>query len=548
MLATNAFNAGAVRLDFSGTAQRHAPCQLTITPAALDFGTVPPGRGAVLGVKLENRGRDLCPVKNIRLRDDGGGVFRLPGGELDGVVMLPDDWFALQVAVSTPVTGGTFRGTLQIEQGDPANPLVLVPMQVSSQAACLVPTPRFVDFGVGRRDCPPQPRQVNYINACRQPITVSGVRLGPGTTDVEFTLRSAPSPIPFTLQPGDAFSAEVQYFAQVAGMNLSPLFVDSSDLSAPLLVPLVGESSKRVDKTDTFIQQDSTKVDVLFVVDNTASMVEELPRFIQALPAFVSTALDKNVDLRVAVTTTGINPESSQCPGGAEGGEAGRFFPVDGSRERIFTHRTSNLAARLQANAQVGQCASVEQGFEAVRRALSEPLVSSPDDPRTPQPNDGNAGFLRDEAALVVVFVGDEDDHSPDSVDTYVRFFQTRKGEFQPQRTTIYAIAPIGTACGTAGGAGTRYAEATARTGGEVLSVCAPDYTPLLRNVANKAFSPQDRFPLSELPDPGTVVVRVNGVPVSSGWRYDGATNTVVFSVSPAPGARVEVTYRRVCK
>ena len=44
-----------------------------------------------------------------------------------------------------------------------------------------------------------------------------------------------------------------------------------------------------------------------------------------------------------------------------------------------------------------------------------------------PLPNDGNAGFLRDEAALVVVFVGDEDDHSPDSVDTYVRFLQTRR-------------------------------------------------------------------------------------------------------------------------
>jgi hypothetical protein len=548
MLTTSAFNAGSVRLDFRGTAQRHAPCLLAITPAALNFGTVPPGRGAVLGVKLENRGRDLCPVKNIRLRDDGGGVFRLPGGELDGVVMYPNDSFAMLVAVNTPAPGGTFQGTLQIEQADPANPLVLVPMQADSRAACLVPTPRFVDFGVGRRDCPPQPRQVNYINACRQPITVSGVRLGPGTTDVEFALRSAPTPVPFTLQPGDAFSAEVGYFAQVAGMNASPLFVDSSDLPAPLLVPLLGESSKRVDKTDTFIQQDSTKVDVLFVVDNTASMVEEQPRFINALPAFVSTALDKRVNLRVAVTTTGITPESRQCPGGAEGGEAGRFFPVDGSRERIFSHATPSLAAKLQANAQVGQCASVEQGFEAVRRALSEPLVGSPDDPRTPLPNDGNAGFLRDEAALVVVFVGDEDDHSPDSVDTYVRFLQTRKGEFQPQRTTLYAIAPTGVACGTAGGAGTRYAEATARTGGEVLSVCASDYAPLLRNVATKAFSPQDRFPLSELPDPASVGVRVNGAPVSGGWRYDSPTNTVVFSVSPAPGARVEVTYRRACK
>ncbi len=546
-LTTNAFNAASVRLDFHGLAQRHAPCLLAITPMTVNFGTVPPKRGAVLGLKLENRGSDLCPVKNIRLRDDGGGVFLMPGGNLDGVIMPPDTFFTFQVAFKAPAAGGTFLGSVQIEQMDPANPLLLVPLRASSQSACLVPTPRYVDFGIGRRDCPPAPRQVNYINACASPITVSGVRLGPGTTDSEFSLRWAPRPLPITLRPGDAFSAEVAYFAQLDGMNLSPLFVDSSDLPQPLLVPLLGESSKLVNETDTFVQQDGSKVDVLFVVDNTASMVEEQPRFIRALPAFVNTALDKSVDLHVAVTTTGINPESNNCPGGAQGGEAGRLFPVDGSSERILTNQTPDLIARLQNNSQVGLCASVERGFEAVRRALSDPLVGGADDPRTPQPNDGNAGFLRDEAALVVVFVGDEDDHSPDSVATYVRFLQAKKGEFQPQRMTIYAIAPTADACPTAGGAGTRYAEAAIHTGGEVLSVCAPDYAPLLRDVANKAFSPQNRFPLSELPDPGTVAVRINGTPVAHGWSYDAATNSVVLAPSPAAGTKVEISYRRAC-
>ncbi len=547
MLTTNAFNAGSVRLDLRGRAERHEPCRLAITPSDLDFGTVAPRRGAVLGLKVENVGSDLCAVKNIRLRDDGGGVFRMPGGELDGLIMYRGNSFSFMVSFTAPPQGGSFLGSVQLEQADPANPLILVPLRANSQDTCLVPFPRFVDFGIGRRDCPSAPREVRYVNECRSPITVSDVRLGRGTTDVEFALRSAPSPLPRTIMPGESFTAEVEYFAQVTGMNLSPLYVDSSDLPEPLLVPLLGESSNRVDKTDTFVQQDGAKVDVLFVVDNTASMVEEQPRFINALPAFVSAALEKQVDLHVAVTTTGIHPESSMCPGGAAGGEAGRFFPVDNTRQRILTHQTPDLASKLQANAQVGQCASVEQGFEAVRRALSEPLVNGVDDPRTPLPNDGNRGFLRDEAALVVVFVGDEDDHSPDSVATYVRFFQSKKGEFQPQRMTIYAIAPTEAACSTAGGAGTRYAEAAARTGGEVVSVCSPDYAPLLRNVANKAFAPQDRFPLSELPIPGTVAVRVNGSPVSN-WTYDAASNSVVFSPGPASGAKVEISYRRACQ
>ncbi|HEX8819675.1 MAG TPA: hypothetical protein VF794_07135, partial [Archangium sp.] len=548
VMTTDVYSGTTTELDFTGLAEQHAPCQLVVTPTTVDFGTVVPGKGAVLGVKVSNLGTDLCPVKNIRLRDNGGGVFGMPGNELDGIIIYPGDWFSFMVSFQAPASGGSFTGMAQVEQADPANPVLLVPLVANSQAACLVASPRFVDWGVARPDCPPAPREVNYLNACRVPVTLSNMRIGAGTTDGEFTLQGAPT-MPMTLAPGEAVTVEVGYLAKVFGLNLSPLFVDSSDLPEPLLVPLIGESSRRVDKTDTFVQQDGSKVDVLFVVDNTASMVEEQPRIVSAMPAFADAALAKGVDMHVAVTTTGIEPISNACSGGARGGEAGRFFPVDNSRPRILSQRTPDLASVLQQNVSVGQCAVVEQGFEAVRRALSEPLVSSSDDPRSPERNDGNRGFLRDEAALVVVFMGDEDDHSPDSVDTYVRFLQTRKGEYQPQRMTIYAIAPTTAAgCPTSGGAGTRYAEAAARTGGEVLSVCASDYAPLLRSVANKAFSAQDRFPLSEQPDAGSISVLVDGVPMASGWTYDGATNSVVFAKAPAPGAKVKISYRRACR
>jgi hypothetical protein len=307
-----------------------------------------------------------------------------------------------------------------------------------------------------------------------------------------------------------------------------------------------------VEKTDLFVQQDVSKVDVLFVVDNTDSMAVEQTRLVDAVPTFVNTAAEKNVNLHVAVTTTGIQTQpqpnpADNCPGGALGGEAGRFFPADNSFNRLLNSGMPDLAAQLQRNVQVGKCAEVEEGFEAMRRALSRPLVDNVDDPRTSLPRDGNAGFLRDAAALVVLFVSDEDDHSPDAVETYVQWAQQLKGVNQPQRATFYAIAPPEDGCDTAGGAGTRYAEATARTGGEVVSVCAPDYRPLLRAVADKAFSAQTRFPLSEVPEPGTVVVTVDGAPVTTGWTYDGGTNSVVFANVPGPGAKIAISYRRSC-
>jgi hypothetical protein len=94
---------------------------------------------------------------------------------------------------------------------------------------------------------------------------------------------------------------------------------------------------------------------------------------------------------------------------------------------------------------------------------------------------------------------------------------------------------------------GTRYAEAVSRTGGQVMSSCEADYSPLLRTVASQAFSPQDRFPLSELPDAGTIAVSVDGVRQGSGWSYDAQTNSVVFTNVPQPGAKVQISYRRAC-
>jgi len=541
---TSAYS-GAFRVAVNGRARVSASCIVSLTPPALDFGTVPPTYGAVLGVKVRNQGTDVCAVKNIKLNADAGGAFSLPGGGIEGLILQPGDYFSFMVAFRAPPAGGPSSGVLQVQSADPNNPQFLVPLIANAQQSCVVAAPRFLDFGVARPDCPPPPGKVTLINGCATPAVITGIDIGPGTTDGEFAITAAP-PAPLTLQPGQTASVSVQYHALVGGLNLSPLFVSVTGLPAPYLVPLIGESSTRVDQIDRFTQQDASKVDVLFVVDNTSSMLEEQPKLVQGLPSFVSAALSKGVDLHVAVTTTGVDAANPACPGGAQGGEAGRFFPADNSNIRQMTNLTPNLSAELQQNAQVGLCAYVEEGLEAMRRALSDPLVSSADDPRTPLPSDGNLGFLREEAALAVVFVGDEDDNSPDDVGTYVRFLQSKKGLSQPQRAVIYAIAPTAQRCPTAGGVGTRYAEAAAKTGGAVLSACAPDYGPLLADVANKAFSPQARFPLSATPVQGSLAVTVNGVG-ASGWTYDAAGNSVVFNTAPAPGARIAVSYRRTC-
>jgi hypothetical protein len=65
--------------------------------------------------------------------------------------------------------------------------------------------------------------------------------------------------------------------------------------------------------------------------------------------------------------------------------------------------------------------------------------------------------------------------------------------------------------------------------------------------VANRAFSPQDRFPLSATPDVATLTVTINGALVTSGYSYDPATNQLVFSSQPPAGAHIEIRYRKAC-
>jgi len=248
----------------------------------------------------------------------------------------------------------------------------------------------------------------------------------------------------------------------------------------------------------------------------------------------------------VGVTTSGIDPTRQTCPGGAQGGEAGRLFPADNSRPRIFTNATPNLGQALQQAVQVGECAYEQQGLEAMRRALTTPLVDHADDPVTPLANDGNLGFYRQTASLAVVVVADNDDTSPDAVSTYVSFLQQLKGAGAAGRAALYAVVPSGEVCPTASGQGVRYGEAATQTGGAIESVCAPDLAPLLQDVVGRAFSAQTHFPLSATPDASGVTVTVNGTP-ATGWVYDPVSNTVIFAVPPPAGSTIKVTYTRGC-
>jgi hypothetical protein len=165
------------------------------------------------------------------------------------------------------------------------------------------------------------------------------------------------------------------------------------------------------------------KIDILFVIDDSGSMSEEqqnlasnFPRFAQAIDAFRN-ASGRALDYRLAVTTSGITHTmtlSSPTPPGfpfpipprtiSERGLDGALVLKSecGMVRRWFTKGDPNLASNFACAARVGTGGpSFEMPLESLKRAVVDRV------------QDGtNAGFLRDDALLAVVFLTDEDDCS----------------------------------------------------------------------------------------------------------------------------------------
>jgi len=537
-------------LTVLGRAHAAGPCTFRVLPEpSLDFGNVPVGQGAVLGFRFENTGGVECAVKNIHLSEDAQGVFFMPGGALTGGSVLPHAAFSAQVAFKA-TTPGSFHGELEIQVNDPAQPVVHLALNGRALESCLAAAPRFLDFGPIRFDCAPRTHRTYVSNQCNGPVDVSRLWIGPGTGH-EFSLVLSPA-MPRHLLPGQGFEVEVDFLRSSLGQHYNPLFIQADGEPAPLLVPLLGETNHEGLEIERFIQGTDRQLDVLLVISNSTTMQPYQERLKALLPAWMERVRDAGVDMQVGVTSTGLVSRGQTCGGGAEGGEAGRLFPVDGSRPRVVGN-PSGSAADLQANVEVGTCHSLVQGLEAMRQALSSPLVDHLDDPRTALPQDGNLGFLRAPARLAVVFLSDEDDHSGFEPVSYIQFLQSLKGPAASQRTNAYALIPTDASCKTAGPPGPRFSQVANSTGGQIRNVCSDDYSGLLEALAQRAEGPQRDFALAQPPlNPTEITVKVEGTPWVQGpgtWRYDAASNAVVFDAAsiPASGQTIEVRYRSVC-
>lgn len=161
------------------------------------------------------------------------------------------------------------------------------------------------------------------------------------------------------------------------------------------------------------IPRECNKMDIIFVVDNSGSMMEEqtnlasnFPMFAQVLENY-TTGNGDPIDFRVALTTTGRDVSYTVSSGPlsipmSEQGEDGAFQNNCNSSKRWLERTDANMSQTLACRANVGvNGPGIEMPLLMTKWSLAERVQDST-----------NAGFLRDDALLAVVMITDEDDAS----------------------------------------------------------------------------------------------------------------------------------------
>jgi hypothetical protein len=541
-----------VEVHLVGRGYMAGVCTAEVRPERIDFGTLNPGLGAVLGYRIYNTGTEPCILRNVNLDPSSDPAFELPGGPIESYVVPPLTSGSQMVGFNPANSGnrrGEYQGELVLHVVNAADPEIRIPLAARSDSGCLYADPNYIDFGIHRLDCGNERKTIHYTNTCTGPVDVAAVRLDDVSRDDEFRIAAAPG-APFQVPSGGTFDVTVEWIPPDQGLDFASLMVEESGRWGPHSVPMYAEATRSGGTTDHFVQHAPDAVDVLLVMDNSGSMLEEQQRVRDSVGTLVDEAGRRGIDYHVAVTTTGLQPVSGEpnCPGGADGGEAGRFFPVDNTRPRIVTPTTPDGVAVLQDNVQVGLCHHLEQGMEAMKLALSRPLVDQADDARTAEPRDGNAGFLRREAALAVIFVSEEDDRSGARVSEYDDFLRGLKGE---GGATVHAIVDVDSTCTDASGVATRYGELVQDTGGTARSICTKDFTGIFRAIADDAYKAHNTFHVSRPTNGGDMKVKVDGREIpKTDWWYDPGSGNLGFMAGKEPpvGADIEVSYTATCK
>ena len=517
------------------------PCQFEIAPANLSFGVVPLTGTLQRAFEIRNTGANDCLVTSARIEPGSDPEFTLPDGDLQSEFIPPNSALGISVEFG-PSAAATFTGAVEFSISSPTTPFNRVPLSGTGAAQTLLIVPPELNFGVIGVGCAARSRSVQIYNTGSTPATINSVTLvQPGNA---YSLQRAPS-LPASVSGGQTVEFDVGFRADDISDYTGAVEIQTTFGGQPqtYIVSLRGRGDLDATQIDEFSQLGTPKVDILFSIDHSCSMIDEQNAIASNFQAFIQFAQAQAIDYQLGVTTTDTDDEAGRlCP---TGGPPQNRIVTPNTRPDPETVFADNVTCR-----QVSGGSSIdESGFEAAFLALSAPVIFG-----------HNAGFLRRDAVLSIIFVSDEREQSSRSIDFYLNFFLSIKGFRNTNLFSASSISgPENTSCSGPGGSASnapRYVSIANRTGGVWQEICSADWSRTLEELSTTAFGFKSRFFLTNQPIINTIEIVVDGVIVPAtgqggtvNWTYDFATNSINFSpfATPEPGAQIQVQYTAEC-
>ncbi|MBC7464595.1 MAG: hypothetical protein H7256_01260 [Bdellovibrio sp.] len=259
----------------------------------------------------------------------------------------------------------------------------------------------------------------------------------------------------------------------------------------------------------------NNKVDILFVIDNSTSMMQYQQRLAARVPDMISQLNSLKMDYHVAVTSTTMTTDSSRYP---------MTRQIVGSPKYLTSANINLLASRLI----VGESGSdVERGLDALKYVTSSYAATNA------------PGFLRADALFTVIFLGDEDDQSSEfgasNSNDFVNYMNTFKPPFaEGGRAWIanFIGSLVNQGCDNLGGTvsiGYNYMRLVDVSGGIKSTICAADLSAAISNIQSRVVSQLTAFKLKSAPNKSTLKVYVSGRTIVedsiNGWTLVNEVN-----------------------
>ncbi len=251
------------------------------------------------------------------------------------------------------------------------------------------------------------------------------------------------------------------------------------------------------------------EIDILWVIDGSCSMMTHKSSLLTGIEVMMNT-LPTDVNWRLKMITTGDGRAVKQP----------QTFPL--------TRGDTIQDALDMYNALPPD--GMEKGFSAVFNYITLDAYAQT--------------WLRPDAALLTVFVSDEEEQSTmSSVDFQAWYHGLRPNVFLSFIGNVYAKDSVCTFAPSGNYIGVKYMNAVNYFLGTIVDICESDWSPGVEDATQK-IEPFEDIELDHEPYKKTIVVFEDGVPMDTAkWTYIEADNLIEFDPIPPSGALIEVSY-----